>query len=69
MVGHTEVGPIDAAGEEYSIDVLVPEGVHEIHQQVEARLKWFRAGIVPAEVRRRVKLPTADANIQLRGDE
>ena len=64
------VGPIDAAGEEYSIDVLVPEGVHEIDLHVEARLEWFRAGIVPAEIRRRLKLPTADANIQThKGDE
>jgi len=59
------VGPIDAAGAEYTADVLVPAGSQEIDIRVEARVEWFRAGAVPAELSRTVVLPRPAAEARL----
>jgi hypothetical protein len=51
------VGPIDAAGAEYTADILLAADSEEIDVRVDARAEWLRAGAVPAELRRTVILP------------
>lgn len=51
------LGPIDAAGADYTADVLVPVGAQAVEIRVDARVEWLRSGAVPAELRRTVALP------------
>lgn len=51
------IGPIDVAGTTYAIDVLIPAETNQMDLHVVARVEWFQAGTVPAELRRTLLLP------------
>ena len=51
------VGPIDAAGTEFTADVLVPADCSQVDVRIVASVEWLRAGPVPAELRRTLVLP------------
>ena len=54
------VGPIDAAGAEYTADFLVPDGTKEIRLSVDAKIEWLRAGVAPARLEQALVLPRAE---------
>jgi hypothetical protein len=62
------VGPIDAAGAEYTADVLIPADSQGVDVRVGARVEWLRAGAVPAELRRTVVLPRPAVESRLVAD-
>lgn len=55
------VGPIDAAGAEYTADFLVPASIRQLHVRVDAKVEWLRLGVSAAELDVDVSLPEPTA--------